>query len=112
MSSATVRPHNAVGWRSEYGGTVYGRSSLVAGEGAYFFGQQTQVSQSPTCESDPTKLMTQEAPTSRFYGRGHIEPYAGMYDMQSMSECGGGRRAGSTAKQGGSAHSLLAPRSV
>ena len=75
-----------VGWRSEYGGTVYGRGDLVAGEGRYFFSQQTLVSQSETCVSDPTKLLTQEAPTSRFYGRGHIAPYSGMYDMQSQSE--------------------------
>lgn len=74
----------AVGWRSEYGGTVYGRSNLVAGEGTFFFGQQTQVSQSQTCESDPSKLLTQEAPTSRFYGRGHVAPFSGMYDMQTQ----------------------------
>lgn len=76
-----------VGWRSEYGGTVYGRPELVAQEGRFFFNQQTLVSQSPTCQSDPTKLLTQEAPTSRFYGRGHIAPFSGMYDMQSQSRC-------------------------
>ena len=73
-----------VGWRSEYGGTVYGRSDLVADEGLFFFDRQTNVSVLETCDSDPTKLLTQESPNSRFYGRGHIAPFSGMYDMQSQ----------------------------
>jgi hypothetical protein len=73
-----------VGWRSEYGATVLGWSDKVAQEGTLFFNAQNRDSTPTQCESDPTKLLTQEAPTSRFYGRGHIGLAQGMYDMQSQ----------------------------
>lgn len=73
-----------VGWRSEYGGTVFGRNDLVASEGTYFFGQQVQESNNTVCLSDPNKWYTSESPSSRFYGSGHIPTDAGMYDMQTQ----------------------------
>jgi hypothetical protein len=66
-----------VGWRSEYGATVYGRGAMVAQEGRYFFSKQVSDSPATVCVSDTTKLMTQEASTSRFYGNGRIAADAG-----------------------------------
>lgn len=62
-----------VGWRSEYGGTVWGWTEEVAAEGVYFFEHQVQDTGARTvCRSDPSRLMTQEAPDSRFYGKGRV----------------------------------------
>jgi hypothetical protein len=74
-----------VGWRSEMGATALGRSSLVAGEGAYYIATQDTTSpRDAPCQSDPARLGTIEASSSRFYGRGRITANQGMYDMQSQ----------------------------
>jgi len=73
-----------LGWRSEYGGTVFGRTETVASEGEYFFGLQTKTSINTECVSDPALMHTGEAQTSRFYGVGKIAADGGIYDMQSM----------------------------
>jgi hypothetical protein len=74
-----------VGWRSECGATVFGRSSLVAAEGVYLFATQDTTSpRDAPCVTDPSHKMTVEAQNSRFYGRGRITAFQGMYDMQSQ----------------------------
>lgn len=76
-----------VGWRSQYGGTVLGWEEEVAAEGRHFFNSQVQESSSnknAVCKADPQRLLTQEAPDSRFYGKGRVKGGDGMYDMQSQ----------------------------
>lgn len=56
----------------------------MANEGRYFFSHQVTEGGGAVCVSDPGKLLTQEAKSSRFYGKGRIDADAGMYDMQSQ----------------------------
>ena len=72
------------GWRSEYGGTVWGWSELVTLEGAYFIRQQIKDSPHTVCASDPALLLTQEGATSRFHGTGRIDVGGNIYDMQTQ----------------------------
>jgi hypothetical protein len=88
-----------VGWRSEYGGTIFGQVDRVALEGARMV--KSQVKQDDhfrngtsninftVCNADPTRKLTEESQTSRFYGVGRVMPPGsagsqGMYDMQSQ----------------------------
>ena len=74
-----------VGWRSEYGATCLGWRDLVESEGRFFLSHQDNSSDSKaSCLSDAAHLLTVEAPSSRFYGRGKITEAAGMYDMQTQ----------------------------
>lgn len=88
-----------VGWRSEYGGTIFGQSERVAMEGARMVASQVQQDDPNRngsdninftfCNADPTRLLTEESQTSRFYGVGRVMPPGsagsqGMYDMQSQ----------------------------
>ena len=73
-----------VGWRSEYGGTLWGWEEEVAAEGRYWFAKQVQTTGANVhCKADPGRLLTVQAPDSRFYGKGRIKG-GGMYDMQSQ----------------------------
>jgi hypothetical protein len=78
-----------VGWRSEYGATVFGQSNLVAQEGILFISMQiTNTSENTNCVTSPSLRHTQEDKSSRFYGLGHIgDPNNGnqaFYDMQTQ----------------------------
>lgn len=88
-----------VGWRSEYGGTIFGQSERVAMEGARMVASQVQQNDPNRngtdninftfCNADPARLLTEESQSSRFYGVGRVMPPGsagaqGMYDMQSQ----------------------------
>ena len=88
-----------VGWRSEYGGTIFGQTERVAMEGARMLASQVQPDDPnrngtdninfTRCNADPLRLLTEESQTSRFYGVGRVMPPGsagaqGMYDMQSQ----------------------------
>jgi hypothetical protein len=73
-----------LGWRSEYGATVFGAPELVANEGRYFMGQQIQDSPNARCHSNPGHMYTDEATDSRFHGKGRIDVAGSIYDMQSQ----------------------------
>lgn len=73
-----------LGWRSEYGATVFGSPELVAQEGRFFFAQQLQDSNNSKCHSDPARRYTDEAPDSRFHGKGRIDANGNIYDMQTQ----------------------------
>ena len=76
-----------VGWRSQYGATVFGWHDNVQAEGVYMFGNQVKEVENGTqavCKTDPGRMMTQEAHDSRFYGKGRVKGGDGMYDMQSQ----------------------------
>ena len=63
-----------IGWRSEYGGTVWGHPERVAAEGVYWLSKQ--VKEDPpghnrsTCKADASKHLASRDPDSRFYGIG------------------------------------------
>ena len=61
-----------LGWRSEYGATLFGSPEKVAAEGAYFMAAQNRAPSGLVSKSDATKLLTQEASSSWFYGQGKI----------------------------------------
>jgi hypothetical protein len=61
-----------LGWRSEYGGTVLGHTDLVAQQGRYFFARQNLESPNTVCVSDPGLMLTGEAQTSIFHGKGKV----------------------------------------
>ena len=73
-----------VGWRSEYGGTIFGQVDRVAMEGARMLKSQVQPDDPnrngtdnikfTRCNADPARLLTEEAQESRFYGVGRVMP--------------------------------------
>ena len=73
-----------VGWRSEYGGTIFGQVDRVAMEGARMVKSQVQPDDPnrngtdnikfTRCNADPARLLTEEAQESRFYGVGRVMP--------------------------------------
>ena len=73
-----------LGWRSEYGATVFGAPELVAQEGRYFIAQQILESPNAVCHSNPDHRFTDEAPDSRFHGKGRIDSDGNIYDMQTQ----------------------------
>jgi hypothetical protein len=73
-----------LGWRSEYGATVFGAPELVASEGRFFMGKQILESPNARCHSDPALRLTAEAPDSRFHGKGRIDSSGSIYDMQTQ----------------------------
>ncbi len=73
-----------LGWRSEYGATVFGAPELVASEGRYFVGKQILESPNARCHSNPDHRFMDEAPDSRFHGKGRIDAAGSIYDMQSQ----------------------------
>jgi hypothetical protein len=88
-----------VGWRSEYGATVFGQPERVAMEGVRMLRSQVRQDDADrngtnnwnftSCHADPARLLTEESHESRFYGVGRVMPPGspgdqGMYDMQSQ----------------------------
>ena len=88
-----------VGWRSEYGGTIFGQTERVAAEGVRMVANQVKQDDPnrngtdninfTICNADPAHLLTGESQASRFYGVGRVMPPGsvgnqGMYDMQSQ----------------------------
>ena len=73
-----------LGWRSEYGATVFGAPELVATEGRFFFAKQVLDSPNAVCHSNPDHRFTDEAPDSRFHGKGRIDEAGSIYDMQTQ----------------------------
>ena len=75
-----------LGWRSEYGGTIWGQPERVAQEGAYWLARQSTADppghNRSACKADSSKHLATQDPDSRFYGVGSISTR--HYDMQSQ----------------------------
>lgn len=75
-----------IGWRSEYGGTIWGHPDRVAMEGLYWLSKQAKHDppghNRSICKADASKHLASQDPDSRFYGVGSINSH--HYDMQSQ----------------------------
>ena len=74
-----------LGWRTLYGGTVYGWHDNVKADAAYCIAKQITQSDKTTPQADPATELTSQSPDSRMFGRGRVnvdQPH--HYDMQSQ----------------------------
>ena len=72
------------GWRSIFGGTMYGWHERVKEEAKYYIDSQVTKSDKILPKADPSLLLTGQHPDSRFYGVGRIEQDQSFYNMQSQ----------------------------
>ncbi len=74
-----------LGWRTVFGGTVYGWHDRVKTDAQKFISKQITDSDKTTAHANPSALLTSQAPDSRLFGKGRIDfhnPH--HYDMQSQ----------------------------
>ena len=74
-----------LGWRTVYGGTVFGWHDLVRDDASLFISKQITQSDFTTPRADPRARLSSQAPDSRMFGVGRInldDPH--HYDMQSQ----------------------------
>jgi len=72
------------GWRSIFGGTMYGWHDRVIEEAKYYTDSQIKTSDKKEPLADPERLLTEQHPDSRFYGVGHIVEDQAFYNMQTQ----------------------------
>ncbi|HBE43680.1 MAG TPA: hypothetical protein DDW27_21285 [Bacteroidales bacterium] len=72
------------GWRTIFGGTMYGWHDRVMDEAKFYIDAQVTESDKKEAKADPKTLLTEQHPDSRFYGVGHIDKDQRFYDMQSQ----------------------------
>ncbi len=74
-----------LGWRTLFGGTVYGWHDNVKTDAATFISAQITDSDRTVPHADPKTLLTSQAPDSRMFGKGRIDlHHPHHYDMQSQ----------------------------
>ena len=74
-----------LGWRTVYGGTVFGSHDDVKTDAATFIAKQITASPYTAPHADPATKLSSQAPDSRMFGKGRIDlddPH--HYDMQSQ----------------------------
>ncbi len=71
------------GWRTIFGGTMYGWHERVTDEARFYTGFQVINSDKKEAMADTATLLTEQHPDSRFYGVGYINKDQGFYNMQS-----------------------------
>jgi hypothetical protein len=72
------------GWRTIFGGTMYGWHDRVMDEASFYTGFQETNSDKKEAKADTATLLTEQHPDSRFYGVGYINKDQGFYNMQSQ----------------------------
>lgn len=72
------------GWRTIFGGTMYGWHDRVKAEAAFYCGFQVKTSDKTEAKADPASLLTEQHADSRFYGVGRINKDQKFYDMQTQ----------------------------
>ena len=72
------------GWRTVFGGTMYGWHDRVREEAAFYALSQVTTSEKLEPKADPDLLLTAQHPDSRYYGRGRILQDQSFYNMQSQ----------------------------
>lgn len=72
------------GWRTIFGGTVYGWHDRVREEAKFYTDAQIKSSGKNIAKADPATLYTEQHADSRFYGVGRINKDQKFYDMQSQ----------------------------
>jgi len=73
-----------VGWRTVFGGSMYGWHERVLENAKYLINSQVTSSNKTKPETDTVKLMTKESENSRFYGVGYIRAHQTFYNMQTQ----------------------------
>ena len=72
------------GWRTVFGGTMYGWHDRVLEQAKYYIASQVKESDKNTPKADSSGLMTLQHANSRFYGVGRITKDQKRYNMQSQ----------------------------
>ena len=72
------------GWRTIFGGTMYGWHDRVRDEARFYTDSQVKESDKKEAKADPKSLLTEQHRDSRFYGAGHISKDQNFYDMQTQ----------------------------
>ena len=72
------------GWRTIFGGTMYGWHDRVIDEAKFYTDAQIKTSDKKEAKADPATLLTGLHPDSRFYGVGRINIDQNFYDMQTQ----------------------------
>jgi len=74
-----------LGWRTIFGGTVYGWHERVMADARLCIDKQIKESDHTTPEPDPSAELASQAPDSRMFGVGRVDSYQPHhYDMQSQ----------------------------
>ena len=76
--------HPYPGWRTIFGGTMYGWHDRVLDEAKHYIETQVTESDKKEAKADPKGLLTLQHPDSRFYGEGRIIKNQKRYNMQSQ----------------------------
>ncbi len=72
------------GWRTIYGGTMYGWHDRVKKEAQYYIASQNKNSSKRFAKADTALMGTLQDSTSRFFGTGHIDKDQWKYNFQSQ----------------------------
>ncbi|WP_372775559.1 DUF4450 domain-containing protein [Mangrovibacterium sp.] len=72
------------GWRTIFGGTMYGWHNRVREQANYYIASQVKESDKNEAKADPYALLTEQNKDSRFYGKGRIVQDQKFYNMQSQ----------------------------
>lgn len=72
------------GWRTIFGGTMYGWHDRVRAEAKFYTDSQIKSSDKKEAKADSALLLTTQDNNSRFYGLGRIMTDQGVYNMQSQ----------------------------
>ena len=72
------------GWRTLYGGTMYGWHERVKKEAQYYISSQNKDTIKRLPKADTALLLTMQDKDSRFFGAGHIDKDQWLYNFQSQ----------------------------
>lgn len=72
------------GWRTVFGGTMYGWHDRVKAQAAFYTRFQVKTSDKTEPKADPASLLTEQHADSRYYGVGRINKDQNFYDMQTQ----------------------------
>ncbi len=72
------------GWRTIFGGIMYGWHDRVIDEARFYTDSQIRVSDKSEAKADPATLLTEQHADSRYYGVGRIGNDQKFYDMQTQ----------------------------
>ena len=72
------------GWRTIFGGTMYGWHNRVRAEAKFYTDAQIKESDKKEAKADSALLLTAQDQDSRFYGLGRIDKDQSFYNMQTQ----------------------------
>jgi hypothetical protein len=72
------------GWRTMYGGTVFGWHERVLAQGRFYIASQVKESTLTTGDPEPATRLCEQSSRSRLHGVGRVARDAGHYDFQSQ----------------------------